>query len=139
MSRIEKWEHYLHPGLVDGIDELTKHIPVKRRAHHAVVRGLGVPHAEAAVVLDGDADEFHPCALGCLDPLVGVQLDRVEHLRTEVRIGPVGCLVGRETEVNKHSEPQVNKLLLELVEAFSCAAIIIGTASRANRVEMYFS
>ena len=112
-------EHYLHPGLVDGIDELTKHIPVKRRAHHAVVRGLGVPHAEAAVVLDGDADEFHPCALGCLDPLVSVQLDRVEHLRTKVRIGPIGCLVGRETEVNKHSEPQVNKLLLELVEAFS--------------------
>ena len=70
------------------------------------------------MVLDGDADEFHPCALGCLDPLVGVQLDRVEHLRTKVRIGPVGCLVGRETEVNKHSEPQVNKLLLELVEAF---------------------
>lgn len=111
-------EHYLHSCLPDGIDQFPQDIPVKRRTHHAVVRGLCVPEAESAVVLDGDADEFHPCALGCLDPLVGVQLDRVEHLRTKVRIGPVGCLVGRETEVNKHSEPQVNKLLLELVEAF---------------------
>ena len=111
-------EHYLHSGLPDGIDQFPQDIPVQRRTHHAVVRGLCVPEAESAVVLDGDADEFHPCALGCLDPLVGVQLDRVEHLRTKVRIGPVGCLVGRETEVNKHSEPQVNKLLLELVEAF---------------------
>ena len=111
-------EHYLHSGLVDGIDELTKHIPVKRRAHHAVVRGLCVPEAESAVVLDRDADEFHPCALGGLDPLVGVQFDRIEHFGAKVWIGPVGCLVGRETEVNKHSEPQVNEFLLELVEAF---------------------
>ena len=111
-------EHYLHPGLVDGIDQLAKHIPVKRRAHHAVVGGLCVPQAEAAVMLDGDADELHPCALGSPDPLVGVQFYRVEYLRTEVGVGPVGCLVGWETEVNKHSEPQVNKLLLELVEAF---------------------
>lgn len=111
-------EHYLHSGLPDGIDQFPQDIPVQRRTHHAVVRGLCVPEAESAVVLDRDADELHPCALGCLDPLVGVQLDRVEHLRTKVRIGPVGCLVGRETEVNKHSEPQVNKLLLELVETF---------------------
>ena len=111
-------EHYLHSGLVNGVDKFTKHIPVQRGAHHAVVRGLGVPHAESAVVLDRDADEFHPGALGCPDPLIGVQLDWVEHLRTEIRIGPIGCLVGRETEVNEHSEPQIDKLLLELVEAF---------------------
>lgn len=111
-------EHYLHPGLPDGIDQFTQDIPVQRGTHHAVIRGLGVPHAESAVVLDRDADEFHPRALGCLDPLVGVQLDRVEYLRTKVRIGPVGCLVGRETEVNEHSKPQVNELLLELVETF---------------------
>ena len=70
------------------------------------------------MVLDGDADEFHPCALGGLDPLVSVQFDRIEHFGAEVGIGPVGCLVGREAEVNEHSEPQVHELLLELVEAF---------------------
>ena len=116
VSRIEKWNIIC---IVDGVDEFTQHIPVQRGAHHAVVCGLGVPKTEAAVMLDGDADEFHTCALGGFDPLVGVQLYRVEHLWTEVRISPIGCLVGGETEVNEHSEPQVDELLLELVEAFS--------------------
>lgn len=111
-------EHYLHSGLPDGIDQFPQDIPVQRGTHHAVVRGLCVPEAESAVVLDRDADEFHPCALGGLDPLVGVQFDRIEHFGAEVGIGPVGCLVGREAEVNEHSEPQVHELLLELVETF---------------------
>ena len=65
-------EHYLHSGLVDGVDKFTQHIPVQRGAHHAVVGGLGVPHAKSAVVLDRDADEFHSSALSSFYPLIGV-------------------------------------------------------------------
>ena len=61
-------------GLLEGLQEV---LPPGRRGH-VMVGDLGVPEAEAVVVLGGDDQVVHPGLLGGLHPGVGVELHRVE-------------------------------------------------------------
>ena len=54
--------------------------PERRRLDDVPVRGLGVKHREAVMVLRGDHDVLHPRVLGDAHPLVRVVIDRVELL-----------------------------------------------------------
>ena len=71
------------------------------------------------MVLDAHANELAARTLGGADPLAGVEARGVEHGCIKVGIGPVGTLEGGESEMNKHAESQVDKFLLQLMQALS--------------------
>ena len=109
--------HDFHSLFAQRFGQLLQYIAVQGRIHYAVVRGGGVPHTEAGVVLDRYADELGTGAFGHFHPLVRVQLHRIENLRGKLRIGPVGLLESGQAEVDEHPETEVHKLLLQLVQA----------------------
>ena len=60
--------------------ELLDHVAAERRVHDVEIGLLRVEHAKAVVVLGGEDDVFHAGVFGDFDPLVGVELHRVESL-----------------------------------------------------------
>lgn len=74
-------------------------------------------------------------AFGHLHPLVSVQPDGIEHLRGELRVGPVGLLESGQAEVHEHAEAQVHKLLLQLMQAFGLSGGMEQTCQQRNQYQ----
>lgn len=69
-----------HVLLGAGRGELADDVAAERRVRDLIVRLVGVPHAEAVVVLGGDAEIAHPDAFGERDNFPRVEAGRVEAL-----------------------------------------------------------
>ncbi len=63
---------------VAGVGEHGDDVALVRGVHHVEVGLLGVPEAEAVVVLGGEADVFHAGVLEDVEPGVGVAFGGVE-------------------------------------------------------------
>ena len=109
-------EHYLKPFLAECIHILAHHIAAQGGVHHVIVGGLGIPYAESAVVLGGKAAIGHMGRLGCLGPLLAIQMLGIENRCWQVRVGPVFGSIGGDVVMDKHTEAQVNKFLLQLMQ-----------------------
>ena len=71
----------LQAGRPDGVDVLSDDVLAVRRVHHRVVSQLGVPQAEALVMLRGQHDVLHARPLGLLGPVDGIEQVRLEVAR----------------------------------------------------------
>ncbi len=118
MMRIQNTvvKHHLQAFGTEGIHVFAYHILMDGRVHTVVIGRLGVPDAEAAMVLGSQTAIRH---MGCfchLCPLTAIQPRRVEGRNRLVGIGPVLGRIGRNVEVDEHTEAQIHELLLQLVQ-----------------------
>ena len=84
------------PCFRHAADKLLDDVALERRVHDVVIGLLRVPQAEAVVVLRGEHDVLHAGVLGDVDPLVGVELRRIESL-VKVVVFLDGNFAGRAT------------------------------------------
>ena len=100
----------------EGVGILAHDVAAEGAVHDVIVGGLGVPDAEAAVVLGGEAAVGHVGGLGGAGPLAAVELRGVEEVGRGVGVGPVLVAEGGHVEMDEHAEAAVDELLLKLVE-----------------------
>ncbi len=106
-----------------GLGQHGEHVPPVRRVRHLVVGLRGVPHAEAVVVLGGEAEVLHAGRLQRVEPALGVVAARVE-LGDELLVvaplhapAPQDLLVPRRDRVQPPVHEQAEALLEEPVAA----------------------
>ena len=109
-------KHHLQALGAESIHILAYHILMDGRVHTVVIGRLGVPDAEAAMVLGGQTAVRHIGSLCYLCPLTAIQLRWVEGGNRLVGIGPVLGRIGRDIKVDEHTEAQIHELLLQLVQ-----------------------
>jgi hypothetical protein len=83
----------LEPGYPDRVYVLGDDVLAVRGVHHRVVSQLGVPQAEALVVLGGQYYVFHARPLGLPGPVDGIEQVRLEVAR--VAFVRLGCIRSR--------------------------------------------
>ena len=109
-------QHHAQSLLAKGINILAHDIHMGRRLHGVVVGCFGIPDAETAMMLGGEAAIAHACCLCCLCPLVTIKMRRGESRDRHIWVRPVLNRIGGHVIVDEHAEAQVNKGLLQLVK-----------------------
>ena len=70
----------LHAVFIAGLGQLGDHVAAKgRRVAHIEAAGLGAEQRKALVVLRGDDEIVHAALLRQANPLVGAEVDGIEH------------------------------------------------------------
>ena len=67
-----------HSLFLAGISQLLHHIPFKRRIHDVVIGKFGIPHAEAIVMLGGEANVLRSRFDKQVGPLVRIERSGVK-------------------------------------------------------------
>ena len=114
------------PFGTESVGVFAHHVATQRTLHHVVVGGLGVPDAEAAVMLGGQTAVGHAGGLGCLGPLAAVQACGIEAFGGGIGVGPVLVVERGHVEMDEHAEPAVYELLLQLVQRLLLACRLHG-------------
>lgn len=105
-------EHHAKTFLTESVDILTYDIDFGWRLHGVVVGCLGVPDAEAAVMLGGQAAVGHAGRLGSLCPLAAVEACRCKSRHGHIGVGPVLRRIRGHIVVDEHTETVIHKGLL---------------------------
>jgi hypothetical protein len=127
-------EANLQAGRSDGVDVLGDNVLAVRRVHHRVVSQLGVPQAEALVVLRGQHDILHASPLGLPGPVDGIEQVRLEVARIAlVRLCLYPLAVHQplvagpqcvQTPVHKETEAIMGEPIERRVGHFMCFSLV---------------
>jgi len=88
-------------------------ITFERTIHHIITGRFRIPDTETTVVFGRQASVTHLSGFRSFGPQPAIQLHRIENGRTRFRIRPVVIHKRRDIEVDKHTELQIDKLLLQ--------------------------
>ena len=121
-------EHHAKTFLAESVDILTYDIDFGWRLHGVIVGCLGIPDAEAAVMLGGKAAIGHAGRLGSLCPLAAVEVCRCKSRHGHIGVGPVLRRIRGHIVVNEHAEAQVDKGLLQFAQR-----LLLGSCNNSRQ------
>ena len=84
---------------------------------YAVSSGIGIPKAEAVVVLGDKDDIIHSRLIGCADPLIGINGGWLVRQRLNPAVRPLDVPKGVYAKMKKHAKAAFDLLELELIWA----------------------
>lgn len=109
-------EHDAKTFLAEGVDILANDIDLGWRLHGVVVGCLGIPDAEAAVMLGGKAAIGHVGRLGSLCPLAAIEACGGKSRSGHIGIWPVVGRICGHVVVDEHAETVIYKALLQFAQ-----------------------
>ena len=106
-------KHRFKSLLPESLHIFFYYISFERTVHDIITGRFRIPYTKTAVMFGRQTAITHLGRFSCFRPLVTIQFHRIKDSRTGIGVSPVVTHKSRNIKVDKHSEFQIDKLLLQ--------------------------